>query len=229
MDTIRRIIAMTLVLAALQTALSGENAAQLRPRFIKAGRLFTGTDDQYLEIFLEINDGKIVAVSPRDPGQSFLDLSDYTALPGLIDCHTHLAARADRYDEIYIFKDTPLTAAINSVANAKRLLEAGFTTIRDLGSPPFLAVDLRNAIEEGVVPGPRIVASGPYISMTGGHGDLNGFAPQVHSYMFERAFRYVTHPSSSICHNRPRTAIKSAYFPASMDPTVSIPLSMQVW
>src|SRR5690242_5134663 len=175
MNTIGRSIALTLVLAALQTALICQTPAQLRPRFIKAGRLFTGTDDHYLEkVFLEIKDGKIVAISQRDPGEAFLDLSNFTVLPGLIDCHTHVAARADRYDEISIFKDTPLTAAINSVGNAKRLLDAGFTTIRDLGSPPFLAVDLRNAIEEGVVPGPRIVASGPHISMTGGHGDLNG-------------------------------------------------------
>ena len=157
MNTIRRKIALTLVLAALQTTLSSQSPAQLRPRFIKAGRLFTGTDDLYLEkVYLEIKDGKIAAISPRDPGESFLDLSDFTVLPGLTDCHTHVAARADRYEEIYIFKDTPLTAAINSVVNAKRLLDAGFTTIRDLGSPPFLAVDLRNAIEEGVVSGPRI-------------------------------------------------------------------------
>jgi imidazolonepropionase-like amidohydrolase len=67
---------------------------------------------------------------------------------------------------------------------------AGFTTIRDVGSPAFLAVDVRNAINRGDLVGPRVVASGPYISMTGGHGDLNNFAPEVAYNWFpeERGF-----------------------------------------
>ena len=59
-----------------------------------------------------------------------------------------------------------------AVVNARKTLDAGFTSVRDVGSLPFLAVDLRNSISEGLVPGPRIVASGPGISITGGHGDL---------------------------------------------------------
>ena len=65
-----------------------------------------------------------------------------------------------------------------------KTLEAGFTTVRDVGSLPFLAVDLRNAINEGYIPGPRIVASGPGISITGGHGDLNNYSPQTRVTMF---------------------------------------------
>jgi len=63
-------------------------------------------------------------------------------------------------------------------------LEAGFTTVRDVGSNPFLAVDLRNSINEGFIPGPRVVASGPGISITGGHGDLNNYTPQTRVAMF---------------------------------------------
>ncbi len=123
-------------------------------------------------------------------GAAVIDLSKATVLPGLIDCHTHLGARADRYDEIYAFKDTPFQSAFAAVINARATLEAGFTSVRDVGSPPFLAVDLRNSVNEGFIPGPRIVASGPGISITGGHGDLNNFSPQTRVTMFpeERDF-----------------------------------------
>jgi imidazolonepropionase-like amidohydrolase len=101
-----------------------------------------------------------------------------------------MGARADRYDEIYRFKDTPFSAAFAAVVNAHKTLDAGFTSVRDVGSLPFLAVDLRNSINEGLVPGPRIVASGPGISITGGHGDLNNYSPQTRVSMFpdERDF-----------------------------------------
>ncbi len=80
--------------------------------------------------------------------------------------------------------------------NARKTLEAGFTTVRDVGSRPFLAVDLRDAIAEGFLVGPRIVASGPGVSMTGGHGDLNRFAPQVRVSTFpeERDFQIADGP-----------------------------------
>jgi hypothetical protein len=76
------------------------------------------------------------------------------------------------------------------VKNAETTLRAGFTTVRDLGSKPFLAVDLRDAIPAGTVVGPRVVASGPIISRTGGHGDVSGFAPAVKTYLYrsERDF-----------------------------------------
>ncbi len=97
----------------------------------------------------------------------------------------------DRYEEIAKFKDTPFQNAFAAVKHAKITLEAGFTTIRDLGGRPFLAVDLRTSIDEGFIPGPRVVASGPGISITGGHGDLNNYPPQVRIAMFpeERDFK----------------------------------------
>jgi imidazolonepropionase-like amidohydrolase len=168
-----------------------------KPVVIKAGRLFEGTGDAYRDgpQLVVVEGERVTAVGPSGQvkvpeGARVIDLSGATVLPGLIDCHTHLAGRADRYDEIYHFKDTPFHDAFAAVKHAKVTLDAGFTTVRDLGGPPFLSVDLRGSIQEGFVPGPRIVASGPGISITGGHGDLNNYAPQVRVLMYpaERDF-----------------------------------------
>jgi imidazolonepropionase-like amidohydrolase len=158
--------------------------------YIRAGRLFDGTSDTVRDnVIIVVQDERIARVAPAaeakvPPNTHAIDLSRATVLPGLIDCHTHLGSRADRYEEIYDFKDTPFGSAFAAVTNARKTLEAGFTSVRDVGSWPFLAVDLRNAIDEGFIPGPRVVASGPGISITGGHGDLNNYAPQVQKWMF---------------------------------------------
>jgi imidazolonepropionase-like amidohydrolase len=164
--------------------------------YIRAGHLFDSTNDQLREnMVIVVLGDRIQTIGPANAisipvDATVVDLSHATVLPGLIDCHTHLGARADRYDEIYNFKDTPFQSAFAGVVNARRTLEAGFTSVRDVGSLPFLAVDLRNSINEGFIPGPRIVASGPAITITGGHGDLNNFSPQTRVSMFpeERDF-----------------------------------------
>ncbi len=157
--------------------------------YVKAGNLFdsqTGTYKQNVVLVIEGERIKSVESSTYTipTGAQVTDLSRAYVFPGLIDCHTHLGARADRYDPIYDFKDTPFDSAIAGVVNAKKTLDAGFTTVRDVGSQPFLAVDLRNNIDAGYIPGPRIVASGPGISITGGHGDLNDYSPQTSVMMF---------------------------------------------
>lgn len=165
--------------------------------YILAGRLFDGTSDNVREnVVVVVEDDRIKSVASAadikiPAGAKVIDLSQATVLPGLIDCHTHLGSRADRYDEIYNFKDTPFSHAFYAVLNARKTLEAGFTSVRDVGSDPFLAVDLRNSINEGYLVGPRVVASGPGISITGGHGDLNNFSPQTRVMMFpeERDFQ----------------------------------------
>ncbi len=184
---------MTIVPAAAQ------QEAKPAPKtvYVRAGRLFDATSDSVREnqVIVILGD-RIQSVGPASAitiplSASVIDLSHATVLPGLIDCHTHLGSRADRYDEIYNFKDTPFDSAFAGVVNARKTLEAGFTSVRDVGSLPFLAVDLRNSINEGFIPGPRIVASGPAISITGGHGDLNNFSPQTRVAMFpeERDFQ----------------------------------------
>lgn len=169
--------------------------------YVKAGKLFDSQSGSYhSDVVLVIEGERVKSVEAAGfaipAGAQVVDLSRGYVFPGLIDCHTHLGARADRYDPIWDFRDTPFDSAIAGVVNSKKTLEAGFTTVRDVGSLPFLAVDLRNNINAGFIPGPRIVASGPGISITGGHGDLNDYSPQTRVMMFpeQRDFQIADGP-----------------------------------
>lgn len=103
-------------------------------------------------------------------GVEVLDLRNYTVLPGLIDCHVHLENEQSRqsYSEKYTLNDADI--AFRAAVFARRTLAAGFTTVRDLGGRG-INISLRNAIEKGLVEGPRILTAGKAISVTGGHGD----------------------------------------------------------
>jgi len=191
---------LALIVLFLATSLLAQQAAKApapKTIYIRAGHLFDATSDNMRDnVVIQVVGDRIQSVAPAQSAQipkgaTVIDLSHATVLPGLIDCHVHLDSRADRYDEIYRFKDTPFSRAFAAVVHARKTLEAGFTSVRDVGSLPFLAVDLRNSINEGLVPGPRIVASGPPISITGGHGDLNNYSPQTRVSMFpeERDFQ----------------------------------------
>jgi len=184
------------VLLAIIFSVSGQNSNKppdkpsIKVSCLLAGRLVDPASEKIRDNMVIIIEGeRIKMVGTRSetkvpPDADVIDLSGATLLPGLIDCHTHLGARADHYDDIYDFKDTPFNSAFAAVIHARKTLEAGFTTVRDVGSAPFLAVDLRNAINEGFLAGPRVVASGPGISITGGHGDLNSYSPQTRVTMF---------------------------------------------
>lgn len=118
----------------------------------------------------------------RDAGAVIreLDLRDQFVLPGLIDCHVHLAMEFDsRMMARMVTEGTP-ASAIRSTVFARRTLEAGFTTVRDVGDMGGVVFALRDAVNAGEVPGPRILAAGEAISVTGGHGDAsNGFRPDL--------------------------------------------------
>lgn len=172
--------------------------------YVKAGHLFDATSDNLRDnVVLVVEGERITRVAPAaevsiPQSATVVDLSRDWVLPGLIDCHTHLSYRADQYDPINQVKLTPFDFGFYAVVNASRTLQAGFTSVRDVSSPPFLAVDLRRTIDEGFIPGPRIVASGPAISITGGHGDMNGFAPAVENMMYpsERDYQLADGPDA---------------------------------
>jgi imidazolonepropionase-like amidohydrolase len=182
---------VALASSAFTLTVVAQTSAKPEPvtEYIRTGKLFDSQKGTYIDGAVLVVEGQRIrsveaAAYSIPSGAKTIDLTGSYVFPGLIDCHTHLTARADKYDEINLFKDTPFTAAINGVVNAKKTLDAGFTTVRDVGSPPFAAVDLRNNIDAGFIPGPRIVASGPPLSITGGHGDLNNFSPEVRPMMY---------------------------------------------
>ena len=113
-------------------------------------------------------------------GATIVDLSTMTVLPGLIDCHTHLADGARSGEPLSQFKKTGAQIALESVPNARAMLESGFTTVRDVGTYRALGdIALRDAISRGDVVGPRMYVAGAYVTIAGGAGALTGLAPDI--------------------------------------------------
>ncbi len=144
---------------------------------IKAGALFDSKSGRVKRNAIIVVDGeRIASVGDADTAipenAEIIDLSDSFVLPGVMDMHTHIVGNLDRYFFAGYFQ-SPHRATIGGVVNAEKTLLAGFTTIRDVGAADFADVALRNAIDAGEIPGPRMAVSGPSLGITGGHCDDN--------------------------------------------------------
>ena len=150
---------------------------------IRAARLIDGNGTLIEPGNILVAGERIVAVGPEalvPPNDGFIDLGDATILPGLIDLHTHLTDKVGTHWEEVLVATTPAQAALWGAANALTTLRAGFTTVRDMGPTwPYTDVDLRDIIDAGVLPGPRMQVAGNYVSATGGAGDARQFSIYV--------------------------------------------------
>jgi imidazolonepropionase-like amidohydrolase len=150
---------------------------------VRAGTLLDGSGGRPRKnVDVLIKDGRIQEVGPHlaaPAGATTLDLSDETVLPGLIDCHTHLTFEVSANSALRGVTETAPDQAIQATIFARRTLEAGFTTVRNVGAGEFVDVALKRAIDRGTVPGPRMIVSTNSFSIVGGHGDANGYRPGI--------------------------------------------------
>ncbi len=146
---------------------------------LMCGRVFDGVSDSLKsKTEILVQDKRITAVGSsvqRPPGAQVIDLSDRTVSPGFIDTHVHLAMDASN-----LAKQTLLSSAskaLKGLSIAREYMRYGFTTVRDLGciDPDWPTVDLRNAINAGLVEGPRLIVAAHILSASAGHADLRGF------------------------------------------------------
>jgi imidazolonepropionase-like amidohydrolase len=172
--------------AQAATAAPAPEGGAEAPVVLKAAHLFDSVSGKLSEHgVIVIAGGKIVAMGSdaKIPDNArIIDLGNATLLPGLIDAHVHLSNESsdnwykDQYDDLKRF---PAEQALYGAHYAKITLEAGITTVRDVGSTDYIALGLRNAIAAGVIPGPRMLVSNYAIGATGGHADSDPIPPQT--------------------------------------------------
>ena len=182
MTSFRKSLAAGAAMAAalLSAPLAAETVA------IRAGSVIAdAASDPSGPATILVTDGKIISITPGHGAVAAdreIDLSAKTVLPGLIDLHTHLtgdpggdfwkqAVEPEEWNMLIGAKNARLTAL------------AGFTTVREAGSGKATAFSLRRGTAEGLVPGPRIIAAGPQLSIIGGHADVSGFTPEVNELL----------------------------------------------
>ena len=174
----RRVLIVIITCCALVAAAAAQVTAIRAGKLIDPDRGVVLTDQVIL-----IHDNKIEAVGKDlavPAGARLIDLGKMTVLPGLIDCHTHLADGAHDGEPMGQFKKTAAQDALESVPNARVTLESGFTTVRDVGVYRALVdVALRDAINRGDIVGPRMFVAGAYVTISGGAGAATGLAPDI--------------------------------------------------
>jgi len=176
------VVALTLAATAAGAA---ETPAPATPIVLKAAHLFDSVSGKLVDHGVVVVVGKkIQAVGPDakiPDGAQTIDLGDATLVPGFIDAHVHMSGVSsnnwyeDWYNGVMRF---PTEQALYGAHYAKVTLEAGITTVRDLGSTDYIALSLRNAINAGMVPGPRMLVSNYAVGSTGGHADQDPVPPQ---------------------------------------------------
>jgi imidazolonepropionase-like amidohydrolase len=169
-----------LLRTALTLAVPAVLCAQT-PVAFTAGRMLDLRAGRMIEHPVIVVQGdRILSVGQRPPaGVSPVDLGNVTLLPGFMDLHTHLTSEIEGNWATRDVTETPIDAALRGVANARKTLLAGFTTVRDLGAPGGADVSLMHAIDAGRMPGPRIVPAREAIGISGGHCDVTGYAPGI--------------------------------------------------
>jgi imidazolonepropionase-like amidohydrolase len=180
-------LAGTAMLAGASAAIAADAAPApaAAVSYVRAGRLLDTETGQVLrDRLIRVIDGRVVAVTAwqHAPADGPLtDWSRYLVLPGLIDLHTHLADYGQSSNPAEPLLHSAAALALLGAQHARQTLQAGFTTVRDVGCfRAFTDVALRDAINAGEVEGPRMVVAGAYITVPGGGGEVTGFAPDVH-------------------------------------------------
>jgi imidazolonepropionase-like amidohydrolase len=182
----RSLCFLSLLFYAVHTGAQQPPPASEQMTAIKAGHLVDVESGRVLDKqVVLVRGGKIEAVGSDlkiPAGAKVTDLSNKTVLPGLIDCHTHLAdgAHDGNGDPMSQLKRTASQVVLESVPNARMTLESGFTTVRDVGVYRALNdVALRDAINKGYIVGPRMFVAGAYVTIAGGAGAMTGQAPDI--------------------------------------------------
>lgn len=172
-------IAVGVLLLTWLSVAQGEEETPLRA--VRCGWLIDGTGAEPVRNAVVVIQGdRIKEITQRVPkGAEVVDLSDRYVLPGLIDCHTHVTMLLDKNWRYSWTQESAPFVALRATKYVRDMLEAGFTTCRNVGASEFVDVALRDAIEQGYIVGPRLFVAAHAVGMTGGHCDLNGFRPDL--------------------------------------------------